>query len=88
MAKNGATKARQSKISRKGGKFDTTGKKITGLAQWDDVRTYTQGKRLGWQIPVQEILQHVIACERECPQLGMTLDTLFVIVSAYQKQAA
>jgi hypothetical protein len=46
------------------------------------------GKQLGWQIPVREILQHVMACETECPQLGMSLDKLFATVSEYQKQAA
>lgn len=59
----------------------------TGLGGWDDDRTYANGKRLGWQTPVQEILQHVMACEIECPQLGMTLDKLVVTVSEYQKQA-
>ena len=57
-------------------------------AQRDDVRIYAGGKRLGWQIPVQEILQHVMTCDKECLQLDMTLDTLFAIVSGYQKQAA
>ena len=57
-------------------------------AQWDDVRTYKQGKQFGWQIPVQELLQHVMTCEKECPQLGMTLDKLFGMISDYQKQAA
>ena len=58
------------------------------LAQRDDVRTFAGGKRLGWQIPVQEILHHVMTCEKECPQLGITLDKLFETVSEYQKHAA
>jgi hypothetical protein len=71
------------------GRFATLhGDSHSKLAQWDNVRTYRQGKRLGWQIPVQEILQHVMACENECPQLGMTLDKLFAIAPEYQKQAA
>jgi hypothetical protein len=36
----------------------------------------------------REILQHVMTCEEECPQLGMTLDKLFAKVSEYQKHAA
>jgi hypothetical protein len=54
----------------------------------DDVRTSEGRKVVGWQMPVQEILQHVMACEKECPQLGIALDRLFGIVSDYQKQAA
>jgi len=46
------------------------------------------GKRLGWHVPAKEILLHVMACERECPQLGMRLDKLFATISAYQQQAA
>jgi hypothetical protein len=29
-----------------------------------------------------------MACEKECTQLGMTLDKLFVTIGEYQKQAA
>ena len=86
-----------------GGRFDTTGKKFTGLAQWDDVRTkggkkqnvrnsnipsYGEGRKLDWRVPVQDLLLHVMNCQTECPQLNMTLDNLFGMVSDYQKQAA
>jgi len=58
------------------------------LAQWDNVRTYEGGKPIGRQIPVQKILRHVMACEKECPQLGITLDRLSETVSEYHKQVA
>jgi hypothetical protein len=29
-----------------------------------------------------------MTCERECPQLAISLDALFATVSEYQKQAA
>jgi hypothetical protein len=37
---------------------------------------------------VQQILHHVMGCAKECAQLEMTLDKLFVIIAEYQKQAA
>jgi hypothetical protein len=56
--------------------------------QWDDVRTYRQGKQLGWQIPVQEILHHVMTGEKECPLLGVMVGTRFTIIPEYQQRAA
>jgi hypothetical protein len=77
--KNGSIKGRNAPLH---------GDSHSELAQWDDVRTYGHGKQVDWQIPVQKILQHVVTCEKECPQLGMTLDKLFEIISEYQKQVA
>jgi hypothetical protein len=68
-----------------GGRFDANGKFLSYKS--DAVRTSARRKVLGGQIAAQEILQHVMACEKECPELGITLDTLFETVSAYQQQA-
>jgi len=72
-------------------------------AQWDNVRTYARKKRnprnsnipsysdsrkLNRYVLLQDLLLHVMDCQTECPQLNMTLDNLFGIVSAYQQQAA
>jgi hypothetical protein len=73
------------------------------LAQWDDVRTYARkkrnprnsnipscekGRKLDWHVPVRDLLFHIMQCEVECPQLNLSLDKLFGMVSDYQKQAA
>jgi hypothetical protein len=70
----------------KGGSFDANDKCLSYKP--DDVRTWEDGGIPDWQIPVHEILHHVMVCEKECPELGMTLDQLFARVSAYQQQAA
>ena len=59
-----------------------------GSSKSEDVRTYKDKKVLGGQIVAQEILLHMLSCEEECSQLSSMLDSLFGMVSAYQKQAA
>jgi hypothetical protein len=51
--------------------------------QPEDVRTSERRKVLGGQIAAQEILHHVMTCEKECPELGITLDKLFTTLSEY-----
>jgi hypothetical protein len=73
------------------------------LAQRDDVRTFArkkrnactlnipscnEGKEYDWHVPLQALLLHVRECQTEYPQLNMALDTVFGMISAYQKEAA
>jgi len=50
--------------------------------------SYTEGKNLNWQVPLQELFLHVMECQTECSQLNLELDKLFGMISEYQKQAA
>jgi hypothetical protein len=53
-----------------------------------NIPSFEEGRKLEWQVPMRELLLHVMECTEECPQLNMTLDKLFGMVSEYQKQAA
>src|SRR5262245_48566995 len=53
-----------------------------------NIPSYKEGLNLGWHIPVDKLLVHIINCGTECPQLTILLDNVFRVVSEYQKQAA
>src|SRR5437899_11597155 len=57
-----AIKAQKAKLPVREGNLTHTA--YVNEAQWDNLRTHEQGKRLGEQTPVQEILQSVMACAR------------------------
>jgi hypothetical protein len=93
--------AEKSKLPRKGGRFDAGGKVLR--AQRDNVRTlvrkkrnsrnfnipsYEEGTKFAWHVPLHDLLLHVRECQTECPQLNLTLDKLFGMISAYQLEAA
>jgi len=51
-------------------------------------RSYKEGEKFDWHVPVQDLFIHVMDCQTECPQLNMALDNLFRMLPNYQKQAA
>lgn len=52
------------------------------------IPSYAEGCKLGWNIPIRDILLHIVGCETECLQLHSILIHFFAMHQEYQVEAA